>query len=78
MNLVLEADTTDELRSLINESVQLLLLDLLEDNELDDFLRKHGWALASEVVRDGDNVRFDVPWELLVSGNTRDTEHQTH
>lgn len=43
LNLSIEAESLDELNSLISETVHLLMADLLEDNELHDFLRERGW-----------------------------------
>src|ERR1700733_431333 len=69
MNLVMEADSIDELRSLINEAMQLLLVDLLQDNELEEYLRERGWkALPPAPVGKRDGVQFDVAWELMVPG----------
>jgi len=78
LNLVLEADSTDELHSLIGEAMHLLLLDLLEDNELDAFLRERGWQSVPDSVQQADGVEFDVPWQLLVAGNTRDSKYEAH
>ncbi|MGH9638271.1 MAG: hypothetical protein ACRD72_25840 [Candidatus Angelobacter sp.] len=79
MNLVLEGDSVDELRSLINETTHMLMLNLLEDNELEEFLRARGWSAVNfPSKKPSDGVEFDVPWELLVSGNVRDSQHKAH
>jgi hypothetical protein len=78
MGLIMEADSLDELHSVIDEAMQLLLLDLLRDNELDQFLREHGWR-AQDVPMEArpEDVKFSVPWELIAEG-TRDSERRTH
>lgn len=79
LNLAMEADSMEELRSLINEGMQLLFCDLFMDDELEAFLRERGWqSMPSPEQRERDGVEFDVPWELLVPGNTRDSQHQSH
>lgn len=78
MNLVTEADTLDELHSLIDETLQLLLTDLLRDNELDQFLREHGWKAVNLPAKAIPNdVEFNVPWEL-VAESARDSERRAH
>jgi hypothetical protein len=78
MRLSMEAESLDELHGVINETMQLLLTDLLRDNELDAFLRDQGWTAqnlpesASE-----DDVRFDVPWEMITQGTPIDSERRS-
>lgn len=80
LNLVLDADTLEELPGIINEGLHLLFIDLLMDNELDAFLRARGWNALGvpNQIPEGDEVQFDVPWNLNVHGNARDTHAQTH
>lgn len=68
LGLVMEDPTFEGLEASIEESVQLLMRDLLESNELESFLRQRGWrAMPQPPVHDGPNdVQFDVPYELLV------------
>lgn len=77
MNLTIEADSLDELHSIIGETMQLTLLDLLQDDELDGFLRTHGWAASNlpQGRRTGEDVAFNVPWELIARGHL-DTERR--
>jgi len=79
MNLVMEADSLDELYSVIDEAMQLMLVDLLRDNELEAFLREHGWKAQNvpQQVKPED-VKFDVPWELIAEGAKNDSERRTH
>lgn len=78
MNLSVEADSLDELHNLIHETLQLVFLDLLEDNELDQFLRERGWRAANLPTQHvGRDVEFDVPWELIAEG-ARDPERHAY
>ena len=78
MNLVLEADTLDELHGVIEEALQLLFTDLFQDNELETFLRDRGWKANNIPPQlNADDVQFDVPWQLIVESQ-RDSERRTH
>jgi predicted RNase H-like HicB family nuclease len=68
MNLSMEASSLDELQSLINETLQLMFEDLLHDNELDAYLREHGWQAKNiPVGQFPADVKFEVPWEMTMS-----------
>jgi hypothetical protein len=73
MNLSIEADSLDELYSLIPETIHILMRDLLEDNEIQPFLREIGWQFPGELPKPSEDVRIHVPWELVVSGEMGDT-----
>jgi hypothetical protein len=79
IKLVMEADSLDELYSVIDEAIQLMLIDLMRDNELDQFLREHGWR-AVNIPREArpEDVQFNVPWELIAEGTRRDSERRAH
>lgn len=67
LGLVMEGDTLDELFARINDSVQLLMRDLLESGELDSFLKSRGWSMAQIAGTPRPNeVEFDVPIGLLM------------
>ena len=78
MNVSTEAESLDELHSVIDETMQLLLVDLLQDNELEQFLRDRGWR-ASNMPEAGsaEDVEFEVPWEVIVEG-ARGLQRQAH
>lgn len=78
MSLVTEADSLDELHSVINESMQLLLVDLLKDNELEPFLREHGWKAHLPTTVDPSVVQFNVPWQLVAEGSLNDSARRSH
>ena len=78
LNLAMEADSLDELHSLIPESIHLLMIDLLEDNELDQYLRDRGWrSTGVPAHKHAGDVEFDVPWSLIAEG-ARDLERRAH
>jgi hypothetical protein len=75
LNLCVEADSETELRSLIPESLHLLMKDLLGDEELDQFLRDKGWQAMNLPVRPVGEVQFDVPWHIIAAeGAKRDSQ----
>jgi hypothetical protein len=78
MNLTTEADSLDELHSVINETMQLVLNDLLVENELQQYLRERGWeATDIDSATEGTDVRFFVPWQLVAEG-ARDQERRAN
>lgn len=77
MGLAMEADSLDELHSLIDETLQLVLIDLLEDDEFERYLQEHGWTARNLPSHPTDEVEFDVPWQLLVEGARRDSDRRT-
>ena len=69
LNLAMEAESLDELHSVISESIHALMQDLLSDNELDAFLRERGWSATFPAKVDPESVEFAVPWQLVAEGN---------
>jgi hypothetical protein len=66
MNLTMEAADLEELNSVIAETLHLVFTDLLEENELDQYLRDRGWSsTAIPVARDVRDVTFQIPWQLI-------------
>jgi hypothetical protein len=78
LNLSVEATSIDELYSLIPECMHLLMVDLVVDNEFDQYLRDKGWK-AVGTPREGavENTEFHVPWELIAAGQNG-FERRTH
>ena len=68
LNLAVEGETLDEVHSLIPEMIHLLMIDLLQDNEMDQFLRARGWHATGIPGTPDDDVQFEVPWELIAEG----------
>lgn len=68
IGLTLEAEDEAELRCMAEESVHYLLLDLLEDGQLQQFLLDRGWTPMTALPTGYDPrmpVRFSVPIELI-------------
>ena len=59
LDIVTEADTKEELHSIIPEALSLLFSDLIADNEFEDFLQAHGWS-ASSIPDPGDPHDLEV------------------
>jgi hypothetical protein len=69
LGLTVEAKDEPELRSMIEETLSILFLDIFSDGEMDQFLRSHGWMAKSPIpteIQTGieNGVQFDVPFEL--------------
>lgn len=78
LNLCLEGESEDELKSLIPEAMHLLMIDLLEDNEIDAYLREKGWHATNLPQRRNGNVEFDVPFELIAEEARLDSTRRAH
>ena len=79
LGIAMEGETLDELHSLIDEACFALFHDLLNDGELDQFLRARGWTAVN--LPNGpvdDHVEFSVPWNLVTRGNTDGAERRAH
>ncbi len=62
LKLTLQAETWADLMEDTSAVLNTIFHDLLSSNELDRFLRDHGWAVQGRVPEDPENVRFDVPF----------------
>lgn len=78
LNLCLEAESEQELQSLIPEAMHLLMVDLFSDNEIDQFLRDKGWHALNLPDRPDGDVQFHVPFELIAEEARRDTARRAH
>lgn len=80
LKLTMEGDTYGELMENLNQSIQLLFESLVSSGEFDQFLRDRGWSAQHQVtIADiqSQNVRFDVPFELIAR-NGRDSSRATY
>lgn len=76
LNLTTEADSEEELQSLIPETLHLLMADLLEDDELAQYLHEKGWsAVGLPSSHEADDIMFDLPWHII-SGSQHDPERR--
>ena len=75
LNLCIDADSYKELFGSINEGLTQMFRDMLLNNTLDSYLHQHGWVkhqIPKPTLEPA--PYFDVPFELLMSGNDR-TNH---
>jgi hypothetical protein len=66
MNLSMEADSIDEFHKLVYETMQLVFLDLLQDNDLDSYLEERGWNASGLTSGVTSETKFSFPWTLTV------------
>lgn len=62
LKLTLQSATWAELMEDIGLALDALLKDLLKSNDLEKFLREHGWRPVGLMPRRPEKVRFDVPF----------------
>lgn len=62
LNLNALGDTFAEVQACASDAMEGLFRDLLESNELDEFLRQNGWRVADGLPAPGQQARFDVPY----------------
>lgn len=63
LNLTVQAATWAELMEDIGDTLDGMLQELLSSNELDKFLRDHGWQAVGPIPTQQDGaIRFDVPF----------------
>ena len=79
LGVSMEGDSLDELHSLIPEAFFALFIDLLEDDELDQFLRERGWqAMNKPSGPIHDDIEFSIPWDLVAPGAACGSERRPH
>lgn len=67
LKLTLEAETYVDLMEDIGHALDAMLQDLLGSNELERFLRDHGWVVDGAIPSHADPaIRFDVPFASVV------------
>lgn len=66
LNQTVSGETYAELNECIGETLGLVFQELLQRDELNSFLRDHGWKFLTDEppTPRSKNVRFDVPWKL--------------
>jgi len=62
LRLTVESETYAELMEDIGLTLDAMLVDLLSTNELDRFLRDHGWQAITPIPVNPQHLRFDVPF----------------
>ena len=65
LKLTAQADSFGEMLETINEIMTTMMETLLEEGQLEAFLRRHGWGLAQPVpAAPAGDVGFDVPFSI--------------
>ncbi len=67
LKITLEGETFEELTQHISEGLQLLLVDLIQSGEIQEFLSRQGWRTS--IAPDQINLRrarFDVPYSTRI------------
>lgn len=55
-----------------------MMIDLLVDNEIDQYLREKGWQAANLPARPDGDVEFHVPFELIAEEARLDSARRAH
>lgn len=67
LGLTVQSARYSELAEDVGDTLDLMFRELLRSNELDGFLRARGWKRGVGRLPRPANVRFDVPFELLMA-----------
>jgi predicted RNase H-like HicB family nuclease len=62
LKLTVQGETWGDLMESIADTLDAVLSDLMQTNELPQFLQSHGWALMTPLPAKQQDVRFDVPF----------------
>lgn len=77
LRLTIESESWIDLMEDIGHSLDAIMKDLLATNELDTFLREHGWNLIGPKPARTENVRFDLPFIPSMMG-AYDSKNHVH
>lgn len=78
LKLTVQAHTWTELMEDIGHTLDAMLKDLLRTNELDKFLRDHGWTPVGRIpVHPTKEIKFDVPFLPALMG-THGSQRDIH
>ena len=74
LKLTVQSESWANLMEDIALSLDALLKDLVETNELNKFLRDQGWQLMGALPAKMENARFDVPFlpAMIRNGTSRE------
>jgi predicted RNase H-like HicB family nuclease len=62
LKLTVQGETWGDLMESISETLDAVMSDLAQSDELPQFLRTHGWQLMTPLPPEPKDVRFDVPF----------------
>ncbi len=63
LNLNAAGDNWAEFLASASEAIEVLFDDLFHDDEVEGFLREHGWRMRGKLPRSG-KPRFEVPFDI--------------
>lgn len=66
LRLTLQAKTWADLMEDITLTLDAMLKDLLSSDELDRFMREHGWTLVGSIPDRQASIRFDLPFSTAI------------
>ena len=75
LKLTVQSSSWAELMEDIAQTLNAVLNDLLSSNELEHFLKDHGWVLTDALPRRPQDVRFDVPFIPAMMGGQGTQRH---
>ena len=78
LGLTIEAESHRELMENISDSLHLLMMTMLQQGELDRFLRDRGWTAKTQDIKNASSVFFDVPIELITQRSQNDFARKVH
>lgn len=62
IGITIEGETMSELMEEISSTLDAMLRNLLKTNDLDRFMREHGWKILGRIPTPKRDIRFDVPF----------------
>jgi hypothetical protein len=78
LKLTLQADTWANLMENIALTLDAILKDLLSSNELDKFMREHGWTLIGSIPHRRAGMRFDLPFFPAIMSDSHGSQRNLH
>ncbi len=69
LGLAIQSETWSNLMEDIALTLDAMLKDLLESNDLDKFLRDHGWTLVGSIPNRREDLHFDLPFFPVMMGS---------
>jgi hypothetical protein len=78
LKMTVQSSTWGELMEDFSLALNGILIDLMQTNEFDRFLRDKGWKLLGQLPARPKNIRFDVPFlpALMANHGPQNNLHQ--
>ena len=71
LKLTIEAETWALLMEGIGKSINAIFKERFESDQLDQFLREHGWKPAGELPSSPKTIYFDIPFLASIAGEKK-------